>query len=322
MAVKPSQIPNAVLALHDAVAKKVGGASVGASAMEGVGGMVEKCAAELAAAKGKSLVICGHNDEGTQVIVNSINAMLGNYGSTIDLANHTYFKQGDDAAVQQLVKDMNAGTVGAVLIAGVNPVYSLPNAAEFAAGLKKVKLSVSFSSHADETASLCSMLLPDSHWLESWNDYMPKPGHYATAQPAIRPLYDTRQWPETLLKWSGIDKNYHAHIQEVWQACPQRPFRLSRSNFSDAWNNSVHNGGFEAYASDPRGGELRWRRRRCSGQCEEQHGRCRCLGSAAVHQGEHRQRSACQQPLVAGDARPAHESDLGQLRMHGSGRPA
>ncbi len=250
VAVKPSQIPSAVLALHDAVAKKVGGATLGASAVAGGDAMIEKCAAELAAAKGKSLVICGHNDEGTQVIVNSINMMLGNYGTTIDLANHTYFKQGDDAAVQQLVKDMNAGTVGAILIAGVNPVYSLPNAAEFAAGLKKVKLSVSFSSHADETATLCSMLLPDSHWLESWNDHMPKPGHYATAQPAIRPLYDTRQWPASLLKWSGNDKPYHAHIQEVWQAAMS-----SRSpapmNFSEAWNNSVHNGGFATDAAMP-----------------------------------------------------------------------
>jgi hypothetical protein len=67
--------------------------------------------------------------------------MLGNYGSTIDLAGHTTFKQGDDAAVAQLVKDMNAGTVGALLIAGVNPAYSLPNAAEFKSGLAKVGLT-------------------------------------------------------------------------------------------------------------------------------------------------------------------------------------
>jgi hypothetical protein len=59
-------------------------------------------------------------------LVNSINMMLGNYGiPSTSPVNHTYFNQGDDAAVAQLVKDMNAGTVGAVLIAGVNPAYSL-----------------------------------------------------------------------------------------------------------------------------------------------------------------------------------------------------
>ena len=248
--IKPSQVPAVVLALHDAVAKKTGGATVGGGAVEGATELIDKCAAELVAAKGKSLVICGHNDEGTQTIVNSINMMLGNYGSTIDLANHSWLKQGDDAAVQQLVKDMNAGSIGAVLIAGVNPVYSLPNGAEFAAGLKKVGLSVSFSGHRDETANLCSSICPDHHWLESWNDFMPKPGHYALAQPAITPLFNTRQWPETLLTWSGAPGNYHDHIKNTWQAAmtgrPDMPI-----DFSAAWNNSVHEGGYSAYTNAP-----------------------------------------------------------------------
>ena len=39
---------------------------------------------------------------------------------------------------------MNAGKVGAVIMSGVNPMYTLPNAADFAEGLKKTDLSVSF----------------------------------------------------------------------------------------------------------------------------------------------------------------------------------
>ncbi len=250
VAVKPSQVPAVVMALHDAVAKKVGGATCGAGPVAGAESMIGKCAEELVAARGKSLVLCGQNNEGTQVLVNSINAMLGNYGSTIDLANHTWFNQGDDAAVQQLVKDMAAGSVGAVLIAGVNPAYSLPNAAEFAAALKKVELSVSFSGHADETASLCTTVLPDNHWLESWNDLLPKPGHYALAQPTINPLFDTRQWPETLLRWSGDNSTWHDYIRNVWAA------NMSAHNstpvvFADAWNMSVHNGVYEAYTNAP-----------------------------------------------------------------------
>ncbi len=247
--IKPSQVPGTVIALHDAVAKKTGGTVIGGGAAEAAE-RVEKCAAELVAAKGKSVVLCGHNDEGTQVIVNSINAMLGNYGTTIDLANHTSFFQGDDAAMERLVKDMNAGSIGALLIAGVNPVYSLPNGAEFAAGLSKVGLSVSFSGHADETASKCSSICPDNHWLESWNDFMPKPGHYALAQPTITPLFSTRQWPESLLIWSGVSGNYHDHIKGVWQAAmtsrPDMPI-----DFANAWNQSVHDGGYSAYTNAP-----------------------------------------------------------------------
>jgi hypothetical protein len=35
---------------------------------------------------------------GVQVLVNSINSMLGNYGSTIDIRNALTFFQGNDAA--------------------------------------------------------------------------------------------------------------------------------------------------------------------------------------------------------------------------------
>jgi molybdopterin-containing oxidoreductase family iron-sulfur binding subunit len=195
-------------------------------------------------------VLCGCNDEGVQTLVNSINWMLGNYGSTIDLDNHTYFHQGDDAAVAQLVKDMAAGKVDALLIAGVNPAYSLPNATEFKEALKKVALSVSFSGYADETASLCAWITPDSHYLESWNDFLPKPGHYALAQPAINKLYDTRQWQESLLKWSGVDKHWYDFVRTVWEA-GMTGSSAAPLDFVNTWNMAVHNGVHVAYANMP-----------------------------------------------------------------------
>jgi anaerobic selenocysteine-containing dehydrogenase len=66
--------------------------------------------------------------------------------------------------------------VGALLIAGVNPAYTLPNAEEFKTGLAKTGLSVSFAPYADETASRCNWIAPDHHWLESWNDFNPAAG--------------------------------------------------------------------------------------------------------------------------------------------------
>ncbi len=235
---KPSELPKAVIALHAHISGS--GAGADAAMMKAT----EGAAKALMAAKGRSLVLAGSNNEGVQVLVNSINSMLGNYGSTIDLSG-TAFKQGDDAAVAQLVKDMNAGAVGALFIAGVNPAYTLPNAAEFKAGLAKVPLTVSFSDHADETASLCKWICPDSHALESWNDFSPKPGHYALAQPAIRPLFSTRQWPESLLAWSGSSTNYHDHVKATWQTAMAA--MAASMPFEDTWNMAVHNGVLQAY---------------------------------------------------------------------------
>lgn len=235
--VKPSEIPLAVIAMHDAIAKKSGGASVG-------GGMdsaeLNHAADALWNARGKSLVVCGSNDEGVQVLVNSINSMLGNYGSTIDLDNHTWFFQGDDAALAQLVTDMNTGAIGAVLMAGVNPAYSLPNADAFKSGLAKVGLSVSFSRYADETASLCSWICPDNHYLESWGDFMPKVGQYALAQPVIGKLFDTRSWQGSLLKWSGSETKWNDFIKQTWQA--NLAAHAAGASFDTAWNQSLHDG--------------------------------------------------------------------------------
>ncbi len=239
VAVKPSQHPHVVLALHNAIAAASGAPAAGQAKLpEGAAAAVAQCAKELLAARGKSLVLCGTNDEGVQVLVNSINHMLGNYGSTIDLRNASPFFQGDDAAMARLVKDLNAGAVGALLIHGINPAYTLPNAEEFKTGLKKTALSVSFSSHADETASLCNWITPDHHWLESWGDLQPKPGIFALAQPTIRPLFDTRQWGESLLKWSGADSDWRAFVQHT-----------AKSTLTTSWDQALHDGEYRGAAN-------------------------------------------------------------------------
>lgn len=237
---KPSEVNAALIALHDEIAKATGGTTAGGGAASDE---VKHAAKELLAAKGRSVVLAGENNEGVQVLVNHINAMLGNYGSTIDLANPTSFCQGDDAKVAQLVKDMNAGAVGVLLISGVNPAYTLANAAEFKTGLGKC-FSVSFSSYADETASACKAICPDHHWLESWNDAMPKPGRYAVVQPTIKNIWNTRQWQESILRWSGDNSSYYDFIRANWQANMG-----GVADFGNAWNMSVHNGVYDAYTN-------------------------------------------------------------------------
>jgi len=239
-ALKVSELPLAVISLHDQIAKSTGGVAIGGSTAD-LDAVTAKAAKALAAAGGRSVVLCGINNEDVQTVVNSINMMLGNYGNTIDLINHTYFNQGDDAAVAQLVKDMNAGTVGAVLITGVNPAYTFPNTADFKSAVAKT-FAVSFSGYADETASLCNYICPDNHYLESWNDHLPKPGHYTLVQPTISPLFETRQWQESLLRWSGISGSYHDLIKENWNAALAGVSGL----FEDTWNMALGNGGYDA----------------------------------------------------------------------------
>ena len=104
-----------------------------------------------------ALVVCGSNDVNVQIIVNAINEAIGANGKTINWASTLNYRQGSDKDMAQLVQDMNDGTVGALLVHGVNPAYDYYDAKKFADGLKKLRSSVSFNDREDETTELVSL---------------------------------------------------------------------------------------------------------------------------------------------------------------------
>ena len=181
--------------------------------------------------KGKSIVVCDSNNTDTQLIVNSINYILENYDQTISMKSPSYFRQGDTKKVNNLIKDMQEGNVGALITYKVNPSYSLYNAKEFNNALLQVDLTISASLYNDETASLMEYVCPDNHNLECWGDVHPSHSVYSLMQPTIAPLFNTRQFEETLLSW--IDKkDYHAYLSDFW-----------KKNGID-WDKAVHDGFF------------------------------------------------------------------------------
>ena len=245
--VKPSEYGKVVALLH----KEVTGSGVAgidtASLSEEVKNHVKTAAKELKASKGASIVVAGSNRKSIQVIVNAINSALNNYAGTINLNMPINLHQSEDAKMDALVKDMNAGKVGAIVMWDTNPAYSYGNRDGFVAGLEKVGLSVSMSMYADETASLCKYIAPASHALEAWNDYSPKANNYALAQPTIRPLHDTRPAAESLMIWAGMashvgkdSRNYHDYIQSTWKQYGF-PMQTEYLDFHSYWSAMVHN---------------------------------------------------------------------------------
>lgn len=249
IALKPSENADAIVALYNKIAAATGGdkLSGGTSAYDAT---ISKAAKELLAAKGKGIVVSGSNDAGLQAVVNAINNLLGNYGSTLDLARPLYLKAGIDAEMDALVADMNASKVGALLIHGVNPVYTYANAAGFTAGLSKVGLTVSFADRVDETASGVTYLTPDHHYLESWNDANPRLGFYSMTQPTIQPLFDSRQFQDSLLKWIGVDSDYYTYMRNGWEEYAST--NATAGAFSNFFNETLFNGVYEDPTEEPK----------------------------------------------------------------------
>jgi len=214
--IRPSDESSILLNLYNEIAKATGMSTYNApeSAID-----IKQLANDLLENKGKSLVVSGTNDLNIQLIVNAINNALGNYGNTIDINAPVYLKQGDDNAMANLVKEMNADEVGGIMIHNANPAYDYVNAAGFISGMKRVDTRVSFADTMDETATLCEYVASDNNYLESWNDAEPVKGLLSITQPTIRPIFDTRQFQDSLLTWMGNTNDFSTYLEKRKYYC-------------------------------------------------------------------------------------------------------
>ncbi|MBL7811453.1 MAG: TAT-variant-translocated molybdopterin oxidoreductase [Bacteroidetes bacterium] len=250
--------------LYNAVAQETGGKPMPvAQNMEVAGNGIAKTAKLLAAAKGKSLVISGSSDMAVQCVVNGINMMLENYGKTIDLTNHSNQYKGTDSDEEAVLNDLSAGKIAGIIFWGTNPVYN-SNGKRWEEAIKKARLSVSFSLTKDETATHCTYVCPDNHYLESWGDAEPKAGVYHFVQPTISNVFNTRQAPLSLLTWAGAlpqreadpfdgkgnngqkfnTSLYYSYMKDTWKGM------LGEGDLDEKFNKCLHDGVWSAEAKE------------------------------------------------------------------------
>ncbi|MBX2963645.1 MAG: TAT-variant-translocated molybdopterin oxidoreductase [Cyclobacteriaceae bacterium] len=236
--IKPSEEGAVIVQLYNLIAAKAGRSTLS-------GGTDKKYLAQAAddlwKSRGNALVVAGSNDKAIQVVVNGINDMLGNYGSTILPHLPVNYRQGNDEAMTQFIKDVSAGSVSGVIFYNCNPVYDHPKGADLAAGLSKVQLKVATSYKEDETASLVDFIAPDHHYLEAWNDAEPKKNHYSVAQPAITPIFKSRAAQESFLIWAGeTNVDYFEVVKNNW-----KNWFYKSGNFQTWWDTCLYNGVLE-----------------------------------------------------------------------------
>ncbi|HET7786967.1 MAG TPA: molybdopterin-dependent oxidoreductase [Myxococcales bacterium] len=97
--------------------------------------------------------------------------------------------------------------LNAIFLFATNPLASHPAKEEFAQAIEKVPLSVSFSPFMDETAAKCDVVLPDSLFLERWQDdpvtHLAGVSCYSVGKPASAPRYDTRSTADVVLQFAA-----------------------------------------------------------------------------------------------------------------------
>ena len=204
--------------------------------LEGINGgnvddRLKKILSDLMSNKGNSIVLSDSNDENIQLIVNEINTQLSNYNQSIDINNPNYLRQGDSSKMKELLFDMSSGNIGALITYNVNPAYTLVQSDKFIGGLSKIEIKIANSLYHDETAVLMDYVCPINHDLESWGDANPSLGEYSLKQPTIAPLFDSRQFEESLLVWTNRS-DYYNYLKNFWK------------NKNVNWDKALHDGYF------------------------------------------------------------------------------
>jgi Fe-S-cluster-containing dehydrogenase component len=237
--IRPSDEKLLLKELFDRIAAKTGG-----EVFPGVTGRTDltELADNLLESKGSSIVISGTNNVEIQVIVNGINSLLGNYADCIDLNRNLNIAAGIDSRMEELVTDLNAGKVKALFMYNVNPVYDYHDSEKFLSGLKNTVLTVNMTGSLNETVGKAKYECPVHHYLESWDDAEISPGQLSLSQPCINPLFNTRSFQDSLLKWSGNSVSWHEYLMANWE----REFfpKSNLSGFRNFWDVSLGNGVF------------------------------------------------------------------------------
>ena len=226
----PTQQKNILAHLYATIT----GTSVSGTLEAGMQAKLDKAVEALKAAGSKAVVVSGIQEVGAQQLVLAINNHI--QSEVMNANTPRLIRQGSATEVANVITAVKNGTIGGLITVGVNPAVTLADGAAFAEGLKKLDLSVAFSLKEDETALASQYVAAVPHYLEAWGDYEFKAGSFALAQPTIRPLFDTKQFQDVLLAWTGSSQTYYDAIQSNWS---------DSVIGSPSWNTVLHDGFFQ-----------------------------------------------------------------------------
>src|SRR5436190_481169 len=191
---------------------------------------------DLNANRGASVVIAGEEQPPVvHAIAHALNSHYGNIGTTVLVTDPVEVAPANQlASLMELVRDMNAGAVKALIILGGNPVFDAPVDLHFKEALDKVPFRAHHSLYYDETSLRCHWHVPDSHWLENWSDARAHDGTVSIVQPLISPLYNGRSVHEVLgALIGGLDQTPYQTVRTYW---------FSKGANEQTWRKWLHDG--------------------------------------------------------------------------------
>ena len=230
----PAEQKNILAYLYDIVS----GSSSSTNLREELKKATEKAAKRLLNAGADGVVVSGIEDETAQRTVLALNDLIKS--NAFQPEQPKLIRQGNVTEVNKALDGIINGSVKGLISVGVNPVFTTAKGAEIEEAIKKLEFSLSFTSKIDETAATSQFVAATPHYLESWGDFEMKAGHFALAQPTIRPLFDTQQFQDVLLRLSGKNIKFYDAIKAHWN---------TEVLAGASWSKALHDGYFSTEAT-------------------------------------------------------------------------
>lgn len=167
------------------------------------------------------LAVAG-NDPVTAQAVNLLNQRAGAINRTVRFDRESAL----DGATSRLEVS------GAVVVVDTNPAYSAPHS------LDKARFVVCLSPFQTETTEAAHVVFPIHTPLESWGDYEPWTGIHCLQQPAMTPVFDTREAGDVIIRLGNLKAPvFREYLKERWR-------KLHPQDFDAFWAESLMRGGW------------------------------------------------------------------------------
>jgi molybdopterin-containing oxidoreductase family iron-sulfur binding subunit len=205
---------------------------------------------------GETLVVAGRRQPpAVHALAAAMNAALGNVGKTVTYALSPFDDEQKTGtgpkALGALVEDIAAGQVDTLVITASNPVYTAPVDFKLDKLLPRVETTIYHGLYEDETAKVCTTMIPATHPLETWGDARSIDGTVSIVQPLIAPLWGAYTESQVLAAFLDEgDVSPHELVRRFWAgnhptsetANPPAPKGTAYSAFPQgspsAWDNA------------------------------------------------------------------------------------
>jgi Fe-S-cluster-containing dehydrogenase component len=178
---------------------------------------LDKLIPALLREKGKSIIISASHNQNIQQMVLGLNALLNNYGRSIDIDNPLQINQDNDNETQDFLNDLISGNIEALIQMDTDILSWLPDAEKYGKEIAKSSFSLIHNSFPSDFSKYYQHQCFSEHYLESFDDHEPLTGCYSISQPVMKSDPYCRSYRSSLLRWMEKTETDDQYIKKFWE---------------------------------------------------------------------------------------------------------